>query len=175
VNARVRTLLQLLLAAVFVVAAGCKDRPYPCKFNNMMARTNLELSKAGKEFFATVTPLSRGEAVNPTNVRSAYANMESLLKKKRAEWDETGPPMGTSWGSALMDRYVEFLDSEQSMLDKIIKPIVETVENQKLDVASQWAIIKPLLEKVEPEESATREPLKQVQAKFAEEHRMKLE
>ena len=77
---RWRPVLVLLLATVLLPAAGCKDRPYPIKFNNMIARANKKLNAAGKEFAATFKPLEGGQPVDPQQVRTAHQKMSGAMR-----------------------------------------------------------------------------------------------
>jgi hypothetical protein len=171
VSVRTRTLLKLSVAAVLLVAAGCKTRPYPIRFNNDMARAIDKLNKAGKEFYAAVKPLVDGQAVDPSEVRSKYQAAERILKAIKEEYEDIGPPMGTNWGPDLMDRFTDFLDGQQTILDKYFAPIVQMVESNQADAAR----VKDLLDKADAEEAQTRNPLADVQKKWAEEHKLKLQ
>jgi hypothetical protein len=170
-----RTLLLLLLTVVLAGAAGCKVRPYPIKFNNDMARAVDQLNSAGKAFYEAVAPLGRGANVDPIDVRAKYQKVETTLKSIKDQYEDIGPPMGTNWGSELMTRFQEFLDGQQTILDKYLTPIVQYVEDNRLDAAGKWEKIKPLLDAVDAEESQQRSPLEDVQKKWAEEHKLKLE
>jgi hypothetical protein len=175
VSARTRTLLPLFLAAGLVVAAGCKTRPYPIKFNNDMARAVDKLNKAGRDFYFAVLPLSKGAEVDPKEVRSKYQAVEKTLKEIKENYEEIGPPMGTTSGSELMDRFTDFLDGQQTLLDKYLTPILQKVEDNRLNPEDKWAAIKPLLDKMDDEEKQTRAPLEDVQKKWGEEHHLRLD
>jgi hypothetical protein len=170
VSVRFRSLAPLLLACVLVGAAGCKTRPFPVKFNNDMARAIDKLNKAGKEFYTAVSPLVNGGAADPRDVRSKYQAVEKTLKGIKEEYEDIGPPLGTNWGSELMDRFTDFLDGQQTILDKYLAPIVQMVESGQVDPAR----VQALLDKVDAEEAQTRNPLADVQKKWAEEHNLNL-
>lgn len=169
-----RPLAPWLLASVLVGVAGCKVRPHPIKFNNDMARAMKKLNDAGKEFYAAVRPLETG-AVDLKNVRSKYQAVEKTLKEIKEEYEDIGPPRGTAWGSVFMDCFTDFLDGQQTILDKYLTPILQTVEDNRLDAATKWATIKRLVDEAGKEEAKTRGPLEDVQKKWFEEHNLKPE
>ena len=66
----------LLFAGLLLFTSGCKVvRPKPVKFNNSMARANLELAASGKAFFKTFEDFYKTGStakLRTSDVRSAY-------------------------------------------------------------------------------------------------------
>jgi hypothetical protein len=139
-----------------------------------MARAIDKLNKAGKEFYAAVRPLSNGQDVDPKEVRGKYLAIGKLIKDTKAKYEDIGPPMGTDWGEEMLSKFVDFIDGQQTIFDKYLTPVVQTVEDNQLDAAGKWDKIKPLLDGVDKEEAQQRGPLEDVQKKWAEEHKLDL-
>jgi hypothetical protein len=169
VSVRFRPLV-LLLAGVLAVVAGCKARPYPLQFNNGIARAMRKLADAAKEFYGAVKAHESGSA-DANEVRTKYRAVEKTLKDVKAEYDDIGPPLGTSWGPQMMDLWTDFLDGQQTILDKYFSPIVQMVESGRPD----WERIHRLIDEVDKEEAKTRNPLVEYQKSWAKEYNFKLE
>jgi hypothetical protein len=169
VSVRFRPLV-LLLAGVLAVVAGCKDRPYPLKFNNGIARAMDKLRRASIEFYSAVKAHENG-AADANEVRTKYQAVEKTLKQIKEEYDDIGPPLGTNWGQQMMDLWTDFLDGQQTILDKYFSPIVQMVESGRPD----WDRIHLLLDGVDKEEAKTRNTLVEFQKSWAKDHNFKLE
>jgi hypothetical protein len=165
----------LLTAGALVLAAGCKDHPYPLKFNNMIARANKKLSAAGKDLAAAVKPLESGQAVDAQQVRGSYQKMTTALKDVQDEFADVGAPIGTMYGSDLMDAFTNFLDCQQTILNNQASQIVKIAEDVTLDPAAKWERISAQLAKIGEEEKPKFEALQEAQKKYAEDLKLKLE
>jgi hypothetical protein len=166
VSNRLRTRLPLWAAGALVLAAGCKERPYPIKFNNTMARSNRELATAAKEFQAVL----RKQPIDPKEVENKYQQMAAKLKDIVEKFDDIGSPMGTAYGSELLDRYLDFLKAEQTIVNTHAKQIVDIAK-----AGGDQQAIDALLARIGEEEGPKLTALKETQKKFADDLKLKLE
>jgi hypothetical protein len=166
-NAPRRTLPPLL--AALVLAAGCKDHPNPIKFNNSMARANNQLSKAGTDFGAA----ARKDPPDPREVENKYQAMASAVRQVKDQFDGMGSPTGATYGSDLLDRYMDFLQAEQNIVNGPAKEIVQIVKGEK-PVGDPKAAINELIARIGADESAKLTPLLEMQKKYAEDLKLKL-
>ncbi len=173
-NASVRTLLPsrrwrcglvLLTAGALVLVAGCKDHPYPIRFNNMIARANKRLNAAGQEFGAAA------KAGDPKAIRSKYDALVMALKAVQDEFADIGAPTGAAYGSDLLDAYEAYLDCQEKIVNTHAKQIVQMAESGGLDGEQVSALLTKIGEEAKPKFAA----LEEAQKKFAEDLKLKLE
>jgi hypothetical protein len=102
-----------LLGALALAAAGCAIPPKPVEVNDRLADWNTELNKASLDFAkALQNPGNRG------GLQSAFGNMETTLKRVRAEYDGSTYPVGSSSGEDLYDAYGKYLDAQGRILER---------------------------------------------------------
>lgn len=167
--------LALLLAATAAAcAAGCKAPPKPMKFNKMLAASNAKLAESGKAFRKTVEPLAEGKQVTPSAVESAYRNMESTLASLRDEWDDQKPPIRSSSGPDLLEKYQAFLDAEGKVL-QVYQNVVKVAQDGGLPPKDKWSRINAFLQAGAAEEGKAMQPLRVAQTAYAKEHNIQLE
>jgi hypothetical protein len=159
-----RISLRLLLAgSLILVAVGCpRGALKPKAFNNKLARANARLSAAAKVFQKALTD----KTVNASEVEGAYRQLESALADAKKEIDKVKPPIGSSSGKDLLDKYRAYLDGQQKCLDEYIKPIVDLVKSNPQDPK-----ISTLLSQMGEEAKSSFASLQEAQKAFAEEHK----
>src|SRR5262249_51233061 len=176
-SARRRTLLCGLLVAG-VAAAGCGIPPSPLRFNNNMARANARLAASGKAFYKAVAPLQANQPVDPREVRAAYEKMQRERKDLQTTWKKMKPPPNSTVAPEMLKKYQDFLDGQQTILDKYASKIVDIVEDKDKKYAApvaKWKEIAPLLGAIQEEEQKTSKGLTTTQGEYAKAHRYKLE
>jgi hypothetical protein len=159
----------LLLGLITLIAVGCKERPGTVRFMNILATKNDRLAKASQSFFTAIQPLQARVPVPKETIDSAYRELERTLKELKDEMKDQYPPLRSASGSALLDRYREYLDEEQVIFDRTVSLIYQTAIGEEGDPATKWAAIDPLLKKVEEDEKKAEKPLKDAQNTYAKE------
>jgi hypothetical protein len=157
-----------LLLAALILAVGCKDHPNPIKFNNTLARANRELSQVGPDFAAA----ARKDPPDPREVETKWQAMASKVKAIKEQFDDIGSPMGASYGSELLSRYLDFLQAEEAIVNGPAKEIVQIVKGERA-VPDPKAAINELIAKIGSDESAKLTPLLETQKKYAEDLKLK--
>ena len=168
----VRLSLQLLLAALIVVSAGCRQPPKPMRFNNMIARGNQRLEQAAKQFYKAVEPLGQGKNAEVSSVRTAYNSAENALKELRKDFDSQKPPVNSQPGEDLLEKYRDFLLKQQEIFDQCFTPMLAAAEDNSKSPADKWAIIEPLITKASDLETPVRGALIKLQAEYAKHHNL---
>jgi hypothetical protein len=165
----------VLLLAVLIVLSGCNQPPKKRKFNNNIARANQQLSSKGRAFYKAIHPIGKGEAIQASSARSALNDIEKYVAELNKEYGSMPPPTGSPKGAALMEKYRNFLKTQQAIVDSCLKPIVAAIENPRLgSPAEKWAVISPLLKKADELESVSYNVLSHAQKDYANEHKFTL-
>jgi hypothetical protein len=173
-NTPLRITLRLVLAgALATLVLGCAGRPKPMQFINRMSRANSRLAAAAKDFEKKISPLSGGQPVNASEVRSSFSQLENALGEARKEADKLQAPIGPSTGPDLLSKYRDYIDGQQKAFDNYVKPIMPIVEGPG-DPIAKWTQIKPLLEKLNQEASATYGALQEAEKAYAKEQNLRL-
>jgi hypothetical protein len=160
-----------LLALTAAWAAGCGLPPTRVEFIETMAKENRDIARSTRAFRSAILPLKDGQAANASQVRSAYKDMESTVKRVKADMDFQLLPPSSNSAKGLLEAYKKYLAGQQDILQSLMLPIVTEVEKPTADSpAGQWAIIKPLLDQVAGKENDTWGPLLQAQNAYASEH-----
>jgi hypothetical protein len=171
VRSRTRTLLQLLLAAAIAGLAGCKgcSHPKPIFFNNKIASSNQDLSAAAKEFQKAVGPMAMGQPVDAGAVRQQYQSMQKKVKDLQDEFKGMNAPLNSGAGRDLLEKYKDFLDGQEKLLDGPIKELVQLAESGNPNAAKY----QELMTKVEEGENKTRGPLLEAVKNYQKEQNFK--
>jgi hypothetical protein len=173
-NTPLRISLRLFLAGTLAaLVLGCAGRPKPMQFINRMARANSRLAAAAKDFEKKISPLSGGQPVNPSEVRSSYSQLENALGDARKEADKLKPPIGPSTGPELLAKYRDYIDGQQKLFDNYVKQIMTIVEGPA-DPPAKWGQIKPLLDKLAQEAGTSYSALQEAQTAYAKEQNLRL-
>jgi hypothetical protein len=157
-----------MLAALVVAPAACSLPAKPMTFNNSMARGNQRLADDAKKLNKAVTPLGTNGSADVAAAKSALSSIQSTLKGLKAEFDDVRAPMGSEAAGSLLDRYRDFLQVEQTILDTCLTPIVQALDDPRYpDPASKWQVISPLLNKAAELESPATFALGEAQKAYA--------
>jgi hypothetical protein len=165
-----------LLLLVLLTAAGCGVPPKKMRFNNQMARTNHELATNGKSFYKAIQPIGTGQAVPASQARSALSACETTVRNAQSTYAGMLPPNNSSNGSDLLAKYRTFLNTQDSIVDSCLKPIVRIIEDdQRYPTPNEkWSEIAPLLRKADELEAKAFRDLTAAQQAYAKEHNFRL-
>jgi hypothetical protein len=165
-----------LLLLVLLTAAGCGVPPKKMRFNNMMARTNQELASNGKSFYKAIQPIGTGQAVPASQARSALTSCENTVRAAQSTYARLLPPSNSSNGPDMLAKYRTFLNTQDSIVDSCLKPIVKIIEDDQRYPTPQdkWAAIDPLLRKADELEAKAYRDLSAAQQAYAKEHNFRL-
>jgi hypothetical protein len=173
VKKSVRTAALLLLAGALVATAACQPPSKPIKFNNEMARSNDGLLLAAKAFRRILKDeVMAGKEGGAKRLRGQYDNIAVAVKELRKKYDRVRPPIGSAQGRVLLEKYREFLDDQQKMVDGPLLEIVTIAESGNLDGATVTKI-EELKAKILEEEGRSINVLTEAQNLYAEEKRFK--
>jgi hypothetical protein len=173
VTRRSRLVMQMVLAALVVAPVACSLPARPMAFNNMMARANQRLNEEAKKFNKAVSPLGSNAAADTAAAQSAYNSIQTTLQDLKKEFDNVRPPLGSEAGSTMLQKYQEFLQTEQSIFDTCLTPAVQALQDNARypDAASKWAVIGPLLTKAGQMERPVLDSLGAAQKAYTESYK----
>jgi len=164
----IRSLCLLGALAVTIALVGCAKPPNKLKFNNALCRETILLGNAGKQFSATVTPLSTGQRVSANAVNTALANCEKELDNARKTAGLMRRPNRDALGVTMRDKFYLYLKAQQSIIDDCLKPIAQIVEDDENypTAAAKWKQIEPLMKEAGEIEKDPYDALKDVHGKY---------
>jgi hypothetical protein len=168
-----RLLIAPTIAFLLMFAAGCKGPPLkPTKFNDALAKANKRLATSSRPFRKALLPLGTGQEANASEVQSAFAGMQRALSEVRDEIDDISPPRSSKTGENALTQYKNFLNSQETILNKHLKPIVDTVSGGG-SPAEKWAFVQEKFAQVDEEEGRAMGSLKPVLGEFQREHNLR--
>jgi hypothetical protein len=132
-----------------ILAVGCNQPPKPMRFNNTMARANKRLAEAAKKFNKAIIPLKTSQPADLEAARGAYTEMQVALTEITKEYAAARPPVNSPLGREMLEKYRDFLKTEQEVFDACITPMWEAIQDDKKypDAARKWEAVEPLLTK----------------------------
>lgn len=171
------------------MSMGCHRPPdKPSRFNNLMGTSQADLHEKGAAFRIELQKLKAGVGLPKSAIRGLYNGMDAQLKKVKEQWDDMWPPKGSESGEAFLDAYLKYLDKEKKVL-QIAEQITTIAEENaidnirrdqqgnvipNLDPLAQWALISPLIDSMNEEETEALRPLIAKQKDFVKEHNLNL-
>jgi hypothetical protein len=174
VNRHSRILIATTVACLLLAGNGCKGPPLkPTRFNDTLAKATQKLAQATRPFRKALLPLGTGQPANPSEVQNAFAGMERALKEARSETEDISPPSSSKSGPTLLFQYKNFLDSQETILTRHMKGIVDTVNNNQLSPADKWGVVQAAFAKIEEEENRSMGTLRSALSEFQKEHNLR--
>lgn len=164
--------LQLILGTLIVGVVGCQQPPKPIQFSNMIAKTNQKLSEGAKKFYKAIEPLKAGAPADTSSMQSAYNEISSTLRDAREQFSKISPPFNSEKGPDLLEKYQNFLTSQQTIFDSCITPMQRIVQDNATypDPGAKWVAIFPLLGRATQEEATAMAALKKSHEDYCKSH-----
>jgi hypothetical protein len=163
----------LVLAAVLPTLAACDGPPpKPAGFNNRIALNTAKWSAAVTAFRKAIEPLSQNQDVSAATAQAAYDQLAKEFKEVKRASRHMPVPKGSSSGQAYRDKYWEFLDIQEDLLDNEVKRIVTTVADTKVNPYGRWRAILQISAEIEKKEKPARDALQRAQGEFASAHKL---
>jgi hypothetical protein len=168
-------LLLVLVVLLGATSSGCQ-RPKKKRFNNDIARANVELRNKAKSFYKAIKPLSEGKQVTVADVRGPLKSVENTVKQFKKDYARMRAPANSPNGETLLTSYREFLDKQQEIIDTCFKPIVDAIGDDQTYPTPQakWDAIASLMKKADSLEKAPYRALAKAQKDYAEAHNFNL-
>jgi hypothetical protein len=163
----------LVMAALLPILAACDGPPpKPAVFNNRIAVNSAKWSSAVAGFRKALEPLSTGQDVPAATVQAAYDQLVKEFKEVKSAGRHMAAPAGSSAGQTYRDKYQEFLDGQEDMLNNEVKRIVGTATDTKLKPYDRWRAILPIFTEIEKKERPARDALTKAQGEFNSAHKL---
>jgi hypothetical protein len=163
----------LVLAAALPMLAACDGPPpKPPGFNNRIALNNAKWNAAVVAFRKTIEPLSQNQDVSPAAAQTAYDLLAKEFKEVKRASRRMPVPSRSPSGQAYRDKYWEYLDVQEELLDNEVKRIVATIADGKLNATAKWRAIWPILGEIEKKERPTRDALLKAQSEFGSAYKL---
>jgi hypothetical protein len=154
---------------------GCGSQQQALDLNNSVAKGTKRLEQAGLEFGkAAGEALARNDPKHAAEARKQYENTMALLGKTMQEANALKVD-GIAGGAEFRDAYIKFLQTEESLMKKEFKDVVEILEDQKLERAQRKQRFDETLQRVTRAEEPALSALKSAQKTFASKHNFKVQ
>lgn len=173
-NRHSRILIATTVACLLLAGSGCKGPPLkPTRFNDTLAKATQKLAMASRPFRKALLPLGTGQPANPSEVQTAFAGMERALREARADTEDISPPSSSKSGPTVLFQYKNFLDSQEVILTRHMKSILDTVNDNRLSPADKWGVVQAAFAKIEEEENRSMGTLRSALTEFNKEHNLR--
>jgi hypothetical protein len=143
-----RSVLLALAAASAFAAGGCLP-PTRVEFIEHLAADNRKIARAAQAFGQTLEPMKSGQPANASQVRSAYNDLDKVIKDVRAEMDRQMLPPSSNSAKDFLAAYKTYLDAQETAMQGPVLKIVQEVElptdeNGNPTVNDRYEVIKGL-------------------------------
>jgi hypothetical protein len=162
-----------VLASLVPGLAACDGPPpKPAAFNNRIAVNTAKWSTAVAAFRKAIEPLSNNQDVSPAVAQNAYDQLTKEFKEVKSVSRHMPVPAGSSAGQAYRDKYWQFLDNQEDLLNNEVKRIVSTIADTKLKPYDKWRTILVIFGEIERKEQPARAALQKAQGEFNSAHKL---
>ena len=163
----------LVLAAALPTLAACDGPPpKPAGFNNRIAVNTAKWSSAVAALRKAIEPLSSNQDVPAATVQGAYDQLVKEFKEVKSTSRHMPVPAGSSAGQTYRDKYWEFLDGQEDLLNNEVKRIVTAAGDTKLKPYDRWRVILGIFAEIEKKERPARDALQKAQGEFNSAHKL---